>query len=139
MRLYFAPVILNVVKVVVAILCASLIGLQNANDDKKSVMVTLILITLGACFFMIVSITLSPLVPIEPYNVAGNVMLGILLLGTIVMIKEKATITGIENAAVIWVSGAVGLAIGTGMFVEGILITILVYFLIGWLNNRKKV
>lgn len=139
MHLYFAPVILNFIKIVVAILCASLIGLQNASNDKKSRIVSLILVAIGACFFMIVSITLSPLVLIEPYNVAGNVMLGILLLGTIVMIKEKATITGIENATVIWVTGAVGLAIGTGMFVEGILITILVYFLIGWLNNRKKV
>ncbi len=139
MRLYFAPVILNFVKIVVAILCASLIGLQNTNNDKKSRIVSLILVAVGACFFMIVSITLSPLVLIEPYNVAGNVMLGILLLGTIVMIKAKATITGIENATVIWVTGAVGLAIGTGMFVEGILITILACFLIGWLNNRKKV
>lgn len=139
MRLYFAPVILNFIKIVVAILCASLIGLQNTNTDKKNRIVSLILVAIGACFFMIVSITLSPLVLIEPYNVAGNVMLGILLLGTIVMIKEKATITGIENATVIWVTGAVGLAIGTGMFVEGILITILTYFLIGWLNNRKKV
>ena len=138
MKVTYYSVLLNLIKVAVAMLCASLIGLQKQNNHKITGIHALQFIGIGTCFFMIVSINLSPLLLIEPYRVAGNIMIGILLLGAIVLIKEKTTLQGIVSAATICVTGSIGIAIGIGLFIEGISLTILTFLLLSWLNDYIK-
>jgi putative Mg2+ transporter-C (MgtC) family protein len=85
---------------------------------------------------MMVTVTLSPLVITEPYRVASNVMLGMLILGMLVLVRNKITVKKVLAIVLIWVSGAVGLAIGSGLFLEGILVAIVTFFLLNLLNNK---
>ncbi len=138
MKAIDSSVLLNLIKVIVALLCASLIGLQKQENLRITGIHTLQIIGIGTCFFMILSVSLSPLLFVEPYRVAANIMIGMLLFGVFVLIKEKTTYQGIVSAATIWVTGIIGIAIGIGLFIEGIFMTILTFFLLGWLNNNIK-
>jgi uncharacterized membrane protein YhiD involved in acid resistance len=122
-KFVFSAVFLNIVKVLVAVLCAGLIGLQRTKQYKLVSIQSLAFIAVGATLLMIISLTLSPGIISEPYHIASNVMIGMLLLGSVVIIKDKGSMDGIINAASIWVSAAIGLAIGAGLFLEGIFVT----------------
>jgi putative Mg2+ transporter-C (MgtC) family protein len=134
----FSAVILNIVKVLVAILCAGLIGLQRTKQYRLAGIQSLAFIAAGATLLMIISLTLSPGIITEPYRIASNVMIGMILLSSVVIIKERGSLDGIVNAAAIWVSAAIGLAIGAGLFLEGIFVTFATFLLLSWLNKRLE-
>jgi putative Mg2+ transporter-C (MgtC) family protein len=125
--------LLNIVKILVTILCIYLINLPRQNSSGPVHSISLQLIGIGSCLFMMVAVTLSPLVISQPQQVAGNVMLGMIIFGIIVMLKNKFTAQSITAVVLIWVSGAVGMAVGSGLFMEAILVTFLTYFLLNLL------
>ena len=125
--------LLNIVKILVTILCIFLINLPRQNSSGPVHPLSLQLIGIGSCLFMIVTVTLSPLVITQPQQVAGNVMLGMTVFAVIVMLKNKFTFQSITGVVLIWISGAVGMAVGTGLFMEAIGVTFLTYFLLNFL------
>jgi putative Mg2+ transporter-C (MgtC) family protein len=136
--LYF-PVLLNGIKIFVAILCAVILGLARSDTYQPPAISSLILISVGACLFMIVTVSLNPLVISEPQETAANVMLGMLFLGIIVVLKNKGSLISLVSSASLWVAGAVGLATGTGLFLESILVTGIAYGILRWFCLRHNV
>jgi putative Mg2+ transporter-C (MgtC) family protein len=136
---YLHFVLLNLTKIVVAGLCAVMLGLPRSRAYKPASISSLVLIGIGACLFMIVTLALTPIIIVEPYQIAVNVMLGITVLGIVIIVKNRAALIMITTVASIWIIGAVGLAIGSGLFLEGILITLLVYFLLSyWVDEPDE-
>jgi putative Mg2+ transporter-C (MgtC) family protein len=126
------PVIL--LRLVVAIVLGSLVGLERVYHEHSAGMRTIALVTLGCALFTIVSAygfldllgqlhtTLDP-TRIASYIVAG---IGFLGAGTIFMSHEGERIKGLTTAATIWVMAAVGITCGAGMLVEAVVATALV-------------
>ncbi len=136
---YLHLVVLNLTKIVVVSLCAILLGLPRSDAYKPASISSLVLIGIGACLFMIVALTLTPLVVAEPFRIAVNIMLGIIVLGIVIIVKNKGALIMVTTVASIWIIGAVGLAIGTGLFLEGILISALAYlFLSRWTDEADE-
>lgn len=136
---YLHFIILNVTKIVVTGLCAVLLGLPRSGAYKPASISILVLIGIGSCLFMIVALALTPLIIVEPYQIAVNIMLGITVLGIVIVVKSKAALIMITTVASVWITGAVGLAIGSGLFLEGILITFLAYFMLSqWVNEADE-
>ncbi|MBN2364998.1 MAG: hypothetical protein EH225_02610 [Calditrichaeota bacterium] len=124
--------LLNIVKVVVVTLCAILLAIPRSDSYKPASVTSLILIGVGACLFMVAALTLSPLLISKPDQIAVNVMLGITVLCLVIVLKNKAELHVLTTVASIWIMGAVGLAIGVGLFLEGILIVIVFHFFLEW-------
>lgn len=116
-------------------LCGGLIGLERTRADKPGGTRTLMLVSLGATLFMVVSISVSTYFSADLGRIAAQVVTGIGLLGAGVIIAGKGSTSGIAAAASIWISAAIGLAIGAGLFVEGILVTVILYLVLGWLHR----
>jgi putative Mg2+ transporter-C (MgtC) family protein len=126
------PVIL--LRLVVAIVLGSLVGLEREIHEHSAGMRTIALVTLGCALFTIVSaygflelvgtlhLTLDP-TRIASYIVAG---IGFLGAGTIFMSREGEQIKGLTTAATIWVMAAIGITCGAGLLVEAIVTTALV-------------
>src|SRR5579859_7613924 len=118
----------------VAIVLASLVGLEREYHEYSAGMRTVALVTLGWALFTIVSaygflgllntlhLTLDP-TRIASYIVAG---IGFLGAGTIFMSREGERIRGLTTAATIWVMAAIGIACGIGMLAEASVTTALV-------------
>ncbi len=126
------PAVLNILKVFVAMLCGGLIGLERTTGSEAAEIRILLLVGMGAALFMVTAS--SGTIP-NLFNMAAPVMIGAGLLGAGLIVREKGAVSGISSAVSVWVVAAIGSAIGSGLFIEGIFITVVTYLVLGWLRR----
>ncbi|HKC67078.1 MAG TPA: MgtC/SapB family protein [Bacteroidia bacterium] len=134
----------DITKLIISLIAGSIIGAEREYNNKNAGFRTVILVTLGATLFTILS---GLLTQGKDFHVAGNVVVGIGFLGAGAIFKEGNTVKGITTAATIWVSAAIGMAIGIGEFsiaIASVFIVMLVLLGFIWLQsfidqfNREK-
>lgn len=112
-----------------ALSLGALIGLERSFFKKHVGLRTFALVSLGASLFAYLGINLEPN---SPTRVLANIVSGIGFLGVGLIFFHEEKIVGLTTAAAIWVTAAIGAAIGAGFYFEGFLITILTVFIL-WL------
>jgi putative Mg2+ transporter-C (MgtC) family protein len=60
----------------------------------------------------------------DPTRVVQGIMTGIGFLGAGVIVKEGFSVRGLTTAASIWVTAAIGILIGCGLFIPGVVVTL---------------
>jgi putative Mg2+ transporter-C (MgtC) family protein len=81
------------------------------------------ILTLGACLAMILSVNISALRNTDPTRLAAQVISGIGFLGAGAILRYGFNIKGLTTATSLWSMAVVGLAIGYGYFLAGIVTT----------------
>ena len=109
-----------VVRAAVALALGALIGLERQWRQRSAGLRTNALVALGAALFEGLGVVLAPLHGTDPTRIAAYVVSGVGFLGAGVLIREGATISGINTAATIWCSAAVGVLAGAGYLVEAV-------------------
>ena len=107
-------------RLLLGLIAGGLIGMNREKLNRAAGFRTHILISMGACLIMLISIY----IPQEflnykngdPGRIAAQVVTGIGFLGAGAIIKLGDHVKGLTTAASIWISAAIGLAIGAGMF-----------------------
>jgi putative Mg2+ transporter-C (MgtC) family protein len=80
------------------------------------------LVALGAALFELLSVMmLSGLHGVDPTRIAAYVVSGIGFLGACVILRDGVNIRGINTAATIWCSAAVGVLAGAGYIIEAVI------------------
>ncbi len=139
-------------KLAVGFLCGFLLGMEREVKGKPAGLRTIILITVGATLFMIVSdlVTLTTEGPdaitrVDPSRIASQVVTGVGFLGGGAIIQARGSIHGLTTAATIWVGAGIGLCIGMGFPLLAIGITLLVLGVLvalspvrAWLSQRGE-
>ena len=123
-----------VLRIFVAALLGGIIGLEREYRAKEAGFRTHFLVALGSALFMIVSAygfegaMLTPEHRWDMSRVASQVVSGIGFIGagTIIFHKSENVVRGLTTAAGLWVTAAIGLACGGGMYVLSIASTFLV-------------
>ena len=122
------------IRVLSALLLGFAIGLEREMTNKYAGLRTNILVCLGACIFTIISIYGFPEVTVisgqefgtrDTARVAAQVVTGIGFIGGGTVLRHGATVFGLTTAATLWVSAAIGMACGAGMYSVAIIATIL--------------
>jgi putative Mg2+ transporter-C (MgtC) family protein len=90
------------------------IGLEREYRSKAAGLRTMIMICLGSTVFTTVSIGLGG--ANNPDRIASTIVSGIGFLGAGVIFKDGLSITGITTATTIWISAALGMAVGAGEY-----------------------
>jgi putative Mg2+ transporter-C (MgtC) family protein len=103
---------LDIIKIALSFALGSLLGIEREYHNKPAGFRTLIMITVGAALFTI----LSGKIPGNPDRIAANIITGIGFIGAGVIFKEGIKVNGVTTAATIWISAAVGMAVGYGAF-----------------------
>lgn len=107
---------------------AGLIGYERECHGHAAGLRTHILVSIGACLIMIVSISapaFSNLNPNrDPARLAAQVVSGIGFLGAGTIIQNGTDIKGLTTAATLWLCGGIGLAAGSGYFSGALLATL---------------
>lgn len=101
----------EILKIVFAFAAGTLLGFEREYHEKPAGMRTIILITVGAALFSLLGISMHFQ---SPDRIASNVVTGVGFVGAGVIFKEGITVHGLTSAATIWVSAAIGMAIGFG-------------------------
>ena len=124
----YQPVLEDLTKLLVALLIGAIIGAEREYRTKSAGFRTVILITVGSTLFTIVSNLMS-----NDARVASNIVTGIGFLGAGAIFKEGANVKGLTTATTIWISAAIGMAIGIGQYSLAIsVVSIVLLVLVGF-------
>lgn len=91
-----------------ALLCGSILGIERELSHKPAGLRTQALVTIGTTLFVLGTQSVGT----EIARIAANVITGLGFIGGGVILQHKGTTRGLTTAALIWVNGALGLAIG---------------------------
>ena len=111
----------------VALACGAVIGSERQVRQRMAGLRTNALVTMGAAAFVI----FSQLVPneVSPTRVAAQVVSGIGFLGAGIIFRDGFNIHGLNTAATLWCSAAVGLIAGIGAWDYALVLTAMVVFI----------
>jgi putative Mg2+ transporter-C (MgtC) family protein len=103
------------------------IGIEREYRSKAAGLRTMIMICLGSTIFTEVSIQLGG------DRIASTIVSGIGFLGAGVIFKDGLTVSGITTATTIWITAALGMAVGAGEYFiaivsSAVMIIVLVVF-----------
>lgn len=118
-----------VMRLFIAFVLGSVIGYERQARNKSAGLRTHILVCIGSCLIMTLSVnlysTVQGLTNADPARLAAQVVSGIGFLGAGSIITNKGSVTGLTTAASLWVVAGLGLAVGCGNYVGAITTTII--------------
>ena len=152
--IFLPPELDFLLRIFCAAILGGIIGLEREYRAKEAGFRTHFLVALGSALFMIVSAygfsdaMNNELQRWDVSRVAAQVVSGIGFIGagTIIFRKAENIVSGLTTAAGLWVTAAMGLACGGGMYVLAIGSTVMVllgleafnYFLHKFDKHRKE-
>lgn len=120
---------------------AGIIGYERQSRHKAAGLRTHILVGVGSCLIMVLSINIYSSVQgmtnADPARLAAQVVSGIGFLGAGSILKEGPTIKGLTTAASLWVVSGVGLAAGAGYYLGALMTTVLVFLTLTILSRME--
>jgi putative Mg2+ transporter-C (MgtC) family protein len=104
-----------VLRLLAAFACGVAIGLERQLRQRTAGLRTITLVTSGACLFVTLGMLTGNGVA-GVTQIAAYVVSGVGFLGGGVIMRDKGSIQGINTAATLWCSAAVGVLCGTGHY-----------------------
>ncbi len=114
------------VRLSLALILGGAIGIEREYRAKEAGFRTHFLVALGSALFCVVSQYGFGFDLKDSSRVAAQVVSGIGFLGAGTIIFQKNVVRGLTTAAGLWVTAAIGLACGTGMYVAAAITTMMV-------------
>ncbi len=134
-----------ILRLFVAALLGGIIGLEREYREKAAGLRTHFLVALGSALFMIVSaygfdgaLTNSQM-RLDVSRIAAQVVSGIGFIGAGTIIFQKNSVHGLTTAACVWVTAAIGLTCGAGMYLLAVSATLLVLIGLEAFNYLLKI
>jgi putative Mg2+ transporter-C (MgtC) family protein len=128
-----------------AMILGAVIGYERQGRMKFAGFRTHILVSLGACLTMMVSLAVSfdlftmyKFTDADPERIAAQVISGIGFLGAGAIIKDGFNVSGLTTAASLWVVAAIGLTVGGGYYTFAVIATILAFLTLTWFSKIEK-
>jgi putative Mg2+ transporter-C (MgtC) family protein len=126
-------------RLVIAVVLGSIIGLERERKGRGAGLRTHILVCMGSALIMMISLHIYDIyeknAPIDPGRIAASVVTGIGFLGAGTIIRSKEGIRGLTTAASIWMSAAIGLAVGCGYISAALIATAFTFFVLSSLKR----
>ena len=122
-----------VIKLLVAILCGVLIGIERVWAHKTVGMRTYALVAMGSALFVVVSEAMVQkylgFTGMNPLHIVAQIVVGVGFLGTGLIFTHDSKLMGMTTATGLWVSAGIGMAAGFGLFQIAFIATILTLFI----------
>jgi putative Mg2+ transporter-C (MgtC) family protein len=116
-----------IIRLVLAGIIGGIIGFEREIHGRAAGFRTQLIVCVAAVLIMVTSENyyfyihnLDPSLRIDPARIAAGALIGIGFLGAGVIIKSGYAVRGLTTAASIWIVSAIGLAIGGGLYLEGV-------------------
>lgn len=114
-----------IIRLILAAIACGAIGMERQMRGKGAGLRTHVLIGMGSALFMIVSkygfadVLSLDHVGLDPSRIAAQVVTGVGFIGAGNILVRNQNIVGLTTAADIWVTAAIGMVIGSGMYETG--------------------
>jgi len=130
------------IRLILAFILGSIIGMERQKRGGGAGLRTHILVTVGSALIMLTSLYICDIYQgvanADPGRIAAGVVTGIGFLGAGTIIRSKERVLGLTTAATIWVSSAIGLAVGCGYLSAAIIVTGISYLVLSVLKKLEK-
>jgi putative Mg2+ transporter-C (MgtC) family protein len=121
-----------ILRILIGALLGGAIGLEREYRAKEAGFRTHFLVALGSTLFTVISaygfsaFTGLGYVSFDPSRIAAQIVTGIGFIGAGTIIFQKHVVRGLTTAAGLWVTAAIGIATGVGMYSLAIASTVMV-------------
>ena len=116
-------------RLILAAILGVVIGVEREIKNRAAGFRTHIIVSVGACLIMLIGIDgigkSSSDTARDTARIAGQVISGIGFLGAGTILQKKNAVTGLTTAATLWLSAAIGLAVGIGYYEGAIIATVI--------------
>lgn len=120
-----------------AALWGGIVGAEREYHSKSAGFRTMIMISMGACFFTMMSVLIGGTG--NTAQIASTIVTGIGFLGAGVIFRGENKVNGITTAATIWTVAAVGMGIGGGYYFASASASVLILFVLAVLPYFENV
>lgn len=131
-----------IVKMLISMLLGCCVGYERKRRGQMAGIRTFALISMGATLAMLLSIYVPQeylgLKNGDPGRIAAQVVTGIGFLGAGAIIQMKGSVRGLTTAAGIWVTAAIGMAVGVGLYLLSIASTVLILVVLVTIERIEK-
>jgi len=124
------PVIM--LRLMLAALLGAVIGFDREVRNRPAGLRTHMLVALAATAFTLITLellhqarSLQPEGSFDPIRVVEAVTAGVAFLAAGTIIQSRGNVQGLTTGAAMWLTGAVGVAVGFGLYVIAVLTTVL--------------
>src|SRR5262245_51067880 len=128
-----------------ALVAGALIGYERSFHGRPAGLRTHVLVCLASALLMLVTVYWDHWVRtagdsrLDPTRMAQGIMTGIGFLGAGVIVKEGLNVRGLTTAASIWITAAIGILAGVGLYlplVISVVLTLAVLSVFRWIEMR---
>lgn len=124
------------IRLILSFAIGTAIGLEREYRSKAAGLRTMIMICLGSTIFTELSISMGGS---SSDRIASTIVTGVGFLGAGVIFKDGMTITGITTATTIWISAALGMAVGAGEYFIAIVSSVVVLIVLTGLEKIQLI
>jgi putative Mg2+ transporter-C (MgtC) family protein len=121
---------ITVARVTLAFILGGIVGFQRERARRPAGLRTHILVCAGSACFTVASVYgFQGLgTNVDPSRLAAQVLTGVGFLGAGTIFRTGSAVRGLTTASSIWITAAIGIATGLGMFWLSIFTTLLAWF-----------
>ncbi|MGB9743405.1 MAG: MgtC/SapB family protein [Minisyncoccales bacterium] len=126
-------------QLILAVILGAIIGLEREIKKKQAGLQTYSLVTLASCLFSVIIFSLAKVNILDPSSLIIGLAVGMGFIGAGAIFRGEDRIEGLTTAAGLWAAVAIGLAVGSGLYLLALFSTFLVIsiFLIFGLIEKK--
>jgi len=128
-----------------ATLLGGAIGMERELGGKPAGLRTNILICIGSVLYTHLSLAMltgsTGAIPVgtDTTRVAAQIVTGVGFIGAGTILHARGAVVGLTSAATIWVVAAIGIALGSGYYLEGVGTTLAVLVVLSGLGRAEKI
>ncbi|WP_044173988.1 MgtC/SapB family protein [Flectobacillus major] len=126
----------DLIKLIASIIVGAIIGGEREYHSKSAGLRTFTLICVGSTIFTILSEKVGQ--GVSPDRISANIVTGVGFLGAGIIFKVDDRVKGLTTAAIIWVTAALGMAIGDGHILLSFLGAIFVFGILQFFITLEK-
>ena len=129
---YIGQQLIFFLRIILAMLCGGIIGIERQQRIKVAGTRTHMMISMAAALMMIISkygfldVISTAGVSWDVSRIAASIITGIGILGGIIITGKQGHVSGTTTAAGLMATIAIGMAFGSGMYILGFAVTMLV-------------
>lgn len=131
-------VLSHVISLVVAYLLALPIGWNRESEERSAGIRTFPLVAMAACGFVLVAIGVLGATSAGQARILEGLITGVGFIGGGAILKHGTQALGTATAASLWATGALGAAVGYGLYDIAVILSGVTYVTLRYLAPAKK-
>lgn len=121
-----------------SLVLGGVIGFERERDNQPAGLRTHMILVIGACLAMILSINMGVISGNDPARIAAQVISGIGFLGAGAILRYGFNVKGLTTATTLWTMAIVGLVLGAGYYWVAIISTVVMLVVLAALDQIEK-